>query len=95
MIGIGCSILIFFMARKRNIPKREEPIGFVEGVEIVIAGATYFSYVLTIENIPSKLATLINSFAIGQTRRGFDVCIKAEFLKSDLRIGLGTITPIP
>ena len=34
-----------------------------------------------------------NNVCIGQTKRGFDVCINAEFLKSDLRIGLGAITP--
>ena len=134
MIGIGCAIIIFFMSRMRNFPKREEYIGFVEGVKIIIAsiiplmtigiimiginsgyftpteaavialayailitatlygglsfkkiieitrtsllqtstiyliiaGATCFSYVLAIENIPSKLAVLINSFATSQ-----------------------------
>lgn len=34
-----------------------------------------------------------NNVCIGRTRRGFDVCINAEFLKSDLRIGLGAVTP--
>lgn len=129
MIGLGCAILIFFMSRRRNFPKREEYIGFKEGVKIIIAsiiplmtigiimiginsglftpteaavvalayaiiitttlygglsfkrlveitktsllqtstiyliiaGATCFSYVLAIENIPSKLAVLINA----------------------------------
>ena len=34
-----------------------------------------------------------NNVCIGQTKRGFDVCINGEFLNSDLRIGLGAITP--
>lgn len=34
-----------------------------------------------------------NNVCIGQTSRGFDVCINGEFLKSDLRIGLGAVTP--
>lgn len=34
-----------------------------------------------------------NNVCIGQTKRGFDVSINQEFLKSDLRIGLGAITP--
>lgn len=34
-----------------------------------------------------------NNVCVGRTKRGFDVCINAEFLKSDLRIGLGAITP--
>ena len=34
-----------------------------------------------------------NNVCIGQTKRGFDVCINQEFLNSDLRIGLGAITP--
>ena len=34
-----------------------------------------------------------NNVCIGKTKRGFDVCINGEFLKSDLRIGLGAITP--
>lgn len=34
-----------------------------------------------------------NNICIGRTKRGFDVCINAEFLKSDLRIGLGAVTP--
>ena len=34
-----------------------------------------------------------NNTCIGKTTRGIDVCINSEFLKSDLRIGLGAITP--
>lgn len=36
-----------------------------------------------------------NCTVIGQTKRGFDVTINAEFLKCDLRIGLGALTPHP
>lgn len=34
-----------------------------------------------------------NNVCIGKTKRGVEVCINAEFMKSDLRIGLGAITP--
>lgn len=34
-----------------------------------------------------------NNICIGKTARGFDVCINQEFMKCDLRIGLGAITP--
>ena len=34
-----------------------------------------------------------NNVSIGRTRRGFEVCINQEFLKCDLRIGLGAVTP--
>ena len=36
------------------------------GIYMIIAGATTFSYVLAIENIPSKLSAFINSFAHSQ-----------------------------
>ncbi len=35
-------------------------------IYLIIAGATTFSYVLAIENIPSKLSTLINTYAHSQ-----------------------------
>lgn len=34
-----------------------------------------------------------NNVCIGQTARGFDVCINREFWNCDLRIGLGAVTP--
>ncbi len=34
-----------------------------------------------------------NNVRIGTTRRGFDVCVNAEFMRCDLRVGLGAITP--
>ena len=34
-----------------------------------------------------------NNVCIGRTARGFDVCINREFVISDLRIGLGAVTP--
>ena len=36
------------------------------GIYLIIAGATTFSYVLAIENIPSKLSAIINNFAHSQ-----------------------------
>lgn len=36
-----------------------------------------------------------NCVEIGTTKRGFPVCINAEFMKCDLKIGLGAITPHP
>lgn len=34
-----------------------------------------------------------NCVCIGKTKRGFDVCINAEFMSCDLKIGLGAILP--
>ncbi|HRX58563.1 MAG TPA: lactate racemase domain-containing protein [Eubacteriales bacterium] len=34
-----------------------------------------------------------NTVRIGKTKRGFDVCINSEFMRCDLKIGLGAITP--